>query len=84
MPVIPRWLWQLWLAYVGIGTFIAVVWFGIMEGIAYFNRVSGDTLSEFVWSDHIPAVIFFMGMGFIVTGTVWLGLHFMSGGKWGI
>jgi len=84
MPTIPIWLWKAWLAYVGIGTLIAAVWFGVMEGIAIKNAVAGDTLSEFVWSDHIPAVVFFLGMGLIIFGSLWLGLHFVSKGKWGI
>jgi hypothetical protein len=84
MPIISTSLWKLWLTYVAVGTTIAVVWFGIMEGIAWCNRIDGDTLSEFVWAAHVPAVIFFMGMGFIIVGSLWLMLHFASGGKWGI
>lgn len=84
MPVIPRWLWDAWLGYVGVGLAIGAVWFGVMEGIALANRVAGDTLSELVWADHLPAILFFAAAGLVIASEIWLLIHFISGGKWGI
>jgi len=84
VPTIPRWLWDFWLAYVAVALLIGAVWFGVMEGIAIKNAVAGDTLSEFVWADHLPAIIFFAAAGVLIFSELWLLLHFASGGKWGI
>ena len=80
MPTIPRWLWDLWLLFLLIGA----AWFGVMEGIALANKVRGDTFSEVVWMNHLPAVVLFLGAGVIIFGTIWTLIHFVSGGKWGI
>jgi uncharacterized integral membrane protein len=80
MPTIPTWLWKAWLGGVGI----IALWFTVMEGIALINKIRGDTFSEFVWRDHLPAVLFFLGAGLVIFGTIWLLIHFVSGGKWGI
>lgn len=83
--MIPRWVWVAWLWYVLVGTSIAVAWFGIAEALAIRNGISGDTLSEFVWSHHVPAVLFIMFGGTLIGLIVWLlWMHFPSGGRWGV
>lgn len=80
--MIPEWYWRIWLCYVAVGTLIAIVSFAVPEGIAI--KDTSWTLSEFVWHKHVPAAIFFLGMGLITFGGLWLMLHFVSGGKWGL
>jgi len=82
MPTIPHWLWGAWAG----GIVLLLVWFGVMEGIAIANRKgTADTLSEVVWQHgHIPAAVFFIGAGIMVFATIWLMIHFISRGHWGI
>ena len=84
--MIPHWLWAAWAITGGVFLILwGAVWFGTMEGIAIANKEGGDTLSEVVWNHaHIPAALLFIGTGLIVFGSLWLMLHFASGGKWGI
>ena len=88
MPYVPHCLWTMF----GLCLLGAVVlftsWFGVMEGIAIANgsgQQSRDTLSEVLW-DHgrIPAVLLFLAT-FLLMGTeIWLLLHLISKGKWGL
>lgn len=80
LPTIPH---SLWVAWAG-GVLLLAVWFAVMEGIALINGDSSDTLSQIVWERKLPAVIFFLGAGLTIFGTIWLLVHFVSGGKWGI
>jgi len=81
MPTIPHWLWLLWF----LDGVVWAAWFGIIEGIAIANGThSPDTLSQIVWAQRLPAVLFFLGTGMVVFGAIWLLVHFASGGKWGI
>jgi len=80
MPTISTWLWLAWAG----GVAVVIVWFAIMEGIALINGSSPDTFSQLVWHQRLPAVVLFLGAGLIVFGTIWLLIHFVSGGKWGI
>lgn len=64
-----------WIAWMAI--------FGVVEGLALFNKKPGDTLSEHVWkwfaiktgkrSDGWRRTILAMGL-------LWLALHFLTGG----
>ena len=77
MPTIPHWLWLLWvLSGIAWG-----VWFGVIESIAIANGNSPDTLSQIIWGARVPAVIFFLGAGLIIFGTLWLLVHFASQGQ---
>ena len=79
--MIPHWLWAVW-AIAGV---IWGAWFGVMEGLAIADKDPHDTLSWVMWEHaSLPAVIYFLGAGMIVFATIWLMLHFASGGKWGI
>ena len=73
------WFRHSWLA-LGI---VAALW-GVatltVELIALFNDRPDDTLSEVMWSLHVPHFLFFMAFGFLG----WVFVHFLSGGKWGI
>ncbi len=59
----------------------------IVEAIAVFNNISGDTLSEHVWklfgtdNDERTAVMWVLRAGFIV-GIMWLVPHFLTGWRW--
>lgn len=75
-----RGVWLAWGIYLAAG----VVWFLVAETIALRNRVPGDTLSEVVWSLRLPPVVWFLGAGLTLGLTVWLVIHFASGGKWGL
>lgn len=73
-------IWLAWTAYMSLG----VIWFIVVEVLTGFNRVSGDTLSEVVWSLNVPPVVWFLGAGLILGLIAWLVPHFTSGGRWGI
>jgi hypothetical protein len=69
----------IWAALGGV----ALVWVVtalVIEFMALHDPESGDTLSETVWSMHLPHVIWFVVAGFLA----WIVIHFLSGGKWGI
>lgn len=72
---LPHWLWALWLG----GCFLMLVWFGIMEGIALVNQAPGDTLTEVVRSLHVPAVVWFLFFGAIISTALWALAHFTIG-----
>lgn len=75
------WWWVLWSA---VGILWLALFFGL-EMFAVFNRPgTADTLSERVWQLNLPNVVFFM-IGFALIGlAVWLIIHFLSDGKWGV
>ena len=80
--MIPHWLWTLWFA-LGLGW---LAMFGVLEGIALADKVSGDTLSEVVWQHlHLPPAFWFIVGGAAIGTAVWLfWLHFAPSGKWGV
>lgn len=76
----PRW----WMAWAGAGV-LWTLWFAVMEAVAVINGPkSPDTLSERVWALSLPAPVYFLAGGLLLGLVVWLALHFMSRGQWGI
>lgn len=69
-----------WIVWLGI--------FGVVEGIALFNRRPGDTLSEHVWEwfgtargSDAPHTAIARGKRFVLLAFMaWLGVHFLTGG----
>lgn len=61
------WSWVAWLAA-----------FGVIEGIALFNKRKGDTLSEHVWKWFPKNTA--RGLG-LFAFMAWLFMHFVSGGE---
>jgi len=79
--MIPHWLWATWG-----GTIVLVAAWGLtMEILAIADGNPNDTLSWVMWQhSHVPVVVYFLCAGLITFGTVWLMVHFISKGHWGI
>ena len=68
------WMWVAWIAA-----------FGVIEGVALFNKKKGDTLSENVWRwfkvKDPDSSGRSLRMGVLGAFLIWMLVHFMSGGK---
>lgn len=73
-------VWLAWACYMALG----VVAFLVLEFWALLNSTPGDSLSEVIWSLHVPPAVWFLGAGLILGLVAWLVPHFVGGGRWGI
>lgn len=48
---------------------------------AWFNRQPGDTISEIVWSSHVPGFLLIIATGIWVSVGIGLGIHFIARGR---
>ena len=76
----PQWLWSAWVA----GGLVWVIWFVVMETVAIVNRAPGDTLTEVVRAIHVPAVVWFLFFGLVISLCVWLLAHFTVGERFNL
>lgn len=70
------WLWAFWAAF-----------FVVVEGIAVFNNIPGDTLSEQIWlvigtKAEVKTTTMWFWRVALVVGTAWTIPHFLTGWRW--
>lgn len=78
---IEEWNWFTWAWIFWAGMFLVV------EGIAVFNNIPGDTLSEHVWKmigtkAAEKTNVMWMWRASLILLIAWLVPHFMTGWRW--
>jgi uncharacterized membrane protein len=75
---------HLYLAALGLITVGVIILLTAEVVAAWFNRQTGDTISEIVWSAHVPGFLLIIATGIWVSVGIGLGIHFIARGRAGL